>query len=261
MYSHLEKRLQDYSNYKDFIKQVVYLENVDSTNNYALSMNPKEEGVFIIAKSQTGGRGRNDRYWHSMEGKSIAMSAIINYPKLADPPPSLISLLSANAVLDTLSSFNLQPKVKWPIDVLVNSIKIAGILCESNYEKDSKNFIIVGIGINVNLDEKDFLHEGANYAISPTSISIELRKQSSLEDIAYKLIDSFCFWMHEYKRNNPSRIIEFWEENWNDKNKEVSIIKNDKLLTGIAKSITSKGELILEVENNIELINSGEIKI
>ena len=49
MYSHLEKRLQDYSNYKDFIKQVVYLENVDSTNNYALSMNPKEEGVFIIA--------------------------------------------------------------------------------------------------------------------------------------------------------------------------------------------------------------------
>ena len=185
MYSHLEKRLQDYSNYKDFIKQVVYLENVDSTNNYALSMNPKEEGVFIIAKSQTGGRGRNDRYWHSMEGKSIAMSAIKNYPKLCDPPPSLISLLSANAVLDTLSSFNLQPKVKWPNDVLVNSNKIAGILCESNYEKDSKNFIIVGIGINVNLDEKDFLHEGANYAISPTSISIELRKQSSLEDIAY----------------------------------------------------------------------------
>tara|TARA_B100000700_G_scaffold120385_2_gene135211 strand:- start:374 stop:1159 length:786 start_codon:yes stop_codon:yes gene_type:complete len=261
MYEKLESRLKKDAANKDFVKKILCLDSVDSTNNYALSMETKSEGLFIISKSQTKGKGRNNRYWHSLEGKSIALSGIVKYPESPKLPPTLVPLLSSNAVVDTLIKFGLNPKVKWPNDVLVNSKKISGILCESDYKKDSNNFIIVGIGINVNLTNEDFAEDKISYVVPPTSMNIETNGNHNLEDVAFNLIDSFCFWINEYKNRNIDRILKFWEENWNDKNKEVSLIRNEKLLKGIAKRVTNKGELVLQYKDKEEIISSGEIKV
>ena len=92
-------------------------------------------------------------------------------------------------------------------------------------------------------------------------MNIETNGNHNLEDVAFNLIDSFCFWINEYKNRNIDRILKFWEENWNDKNKEVSLIRNEKLLKGIAKRVTNKGELVLQYKDKEEIISSGEIKV
>ena len=262
MYEKLESRLKKDAANKDFVKKILCLDSVDSTNNYALSMETKSEGLFIISKSQTKGKGRNNRSWHSLEGKSIALSGIVKYPESPKLPPTLVPLLSSNAVVDTLTKFGLNPKVKWPNDVFVDGKKICGILQEL-ITFNSKTFLVIGIGLNVesNLTNEDFAEDKISYVVPPTSMNIETNGNHNLEDVAFNLIDSFCFWINEYKNRNIDRILNFWEENWNDKNKEVSLIRNEKLLKGIAKRVTNKGELVLQYKDKEEIISSGEIKV
>jgi len=187
------------------------------------------------------------------------VSIIIDYPKKSDSIP-FVPLLSANAIMETLDFFDLHSKVKWPNDVLVNSKKISGVLCESSFIKNHSNFIVVGIGINVNLDSEDFIKDEINYGIEPTSLKIETSKNFYLEDVALTLLNNFSKWILEYKKNNYHNILEFWKNNWFDADKEIVVVKYGKLINGIAKDISPHGELILQTKDGLELINSGELK-
>ena len=141
MYSGLEHKLRKGLHSKRFVKDLILLDSTDSTNNHGLSLKEKKEGMVILARKQIGGRGRDGRLWHSVEDKSIAMSIIIDYPKSNDSI-TFVPLLSANAIVDTLDFFGLNSKIKWPNDVLINSKKVSGVLCESSFIKNYSNFII-----------------------------------------------------------------------------------------------------------------------
>ncbi|HIC77392.1 MAG TPA: biotin--[acetyl-CoA-carboxylase] ligase [Candidatus Dadabacteria bacterium] len=260
MYSGLEHKLRKGLHSKRFVKDLILLDSTDSTNNHGLSLKEKKEGMVILARKQIGGRGRDGRLWHSVEDKSIAMSIIIDYPKSNDSI-TFVPLLSANAIVDTLDFFGLNSKIKWPNDVLINSKKVSGVLCESSFIKNYSNFIIVGIGINVNLNSEDFIKDGIDYVIKPTSLKMETSKNFSLEDIATTLLNNFSKWIFEYKTNNYDNILKFWKNNWFDEGKQVSVIKNGKLITGTAKDINLQGHLVLQMEDGLEVINSGELKI
>ncbi len=259
MYTTLKDKIRMGIYSKNFIKDLIFLNSVDSTNSYGLSLEAKEEGIVILTKEQLDGRGRNKRPWHSVKDKSIMMSIIINYPEKSDST-SFIPLLSANAIIETLDSFGLSSKIKWPNDVLVNSKKISGILCESSFVKDRSNFIVVGIGINVNLSSEDFVQENIDYVIKPTSLKIETGSHFNLEDVLFDLLNNFSKWILEYKKNNYHAILEFWKNNWSDIGKTINVVSQNKLITGIAQDISSRGELVLQTDNGLELINSGEIK-
>ena len=90
---------------------------------------------------------------------------------------------------------------------------------------------------------------------------METSKNFSLEDIATTLLNNFSKWIFEYKTNNYDNILKFWKNNWFDEGKQVSVIKNGKLITGTAKDINLQGHLVLQMEDGLEVINSGELKI
>ena len=115
---------------------------------------------------------------------------MIDYPEKSDSI-TFVPLLSANAIVETLDSFGLSSKIKWPNDILVNSKKISGILCESSFVKERSNFIVVGIGININLDSDDFVEENVNYIIKPTRIKIETGNYFNVEDVLFDLLNNF----------------------------------------------------------------------
>lgn len=259
MYANLKDKIRVGTYSRDFIKDLIFLNSVDSTNSYGLSLKAKEEGTVILTKEQLDGRGRNKRPWHSVKDKSIITSIMINYPEKSDSI-SFVPLLSANAIIETLDSFGLSSKIKWPNDILVNSKKISGILCESSFVKGRSNFIVVGIGININLDNDDFVQENVDYIIKPTSLKMETGNHFNLEDVLFDLLNNFSKWILEYKKSNYHAILEFWKNNWSDIGKEITVVNQNKLVTGIAHDISSRGELILQTDNGLELINSGEIK-
>lgn len=132
------------------MKQII-LDTVDSTNEYAKRIaKDVNENVLIIANSQTNGRGTHGRNWYSEEGQNILMSFLI---KNVNDYKSIegITIEIGKIIHEILSSkFDLSFEIKLPNDILCNGKKICGILCESSIINDKVNYLIIGIGLNVN---------------------------------------------------------------------------------------------------------------
>ena len=131
--------------------KIINLESIDSTNEYANRIaKDVNENVLIIANNQTNGRGTHGRNWFSEEGKNILMSFLIKDIKDYKSIDG-ITIKIGKIIHEILSSkFDLNFEIKLPNDILCNGKKICGILCESSIVNNKVNYLIIGIGINVN---------------------------------------------------------------------------------------------------------------
>src|SRR5699024_7274523 len=133
---------------------VIHKEIVTSTQHTAhrLAQERANHGTVVIADQQTDGVGRMNHGWHSAKQQGIWMSLLLR-PLI---PPALapqFTLLTATVLADVLTeNMRITPWIKWPNDILVNGKKVAGILTEMQAEQDTIQYIIIGIGLNVNHD-------------------------------------------------------------------------------------------------------------
>ena len=138
------------------------LEETDSTNRDALTRAQAgaESGTVVVAESQTAGRGRRGRTWHSPAGENLYCSIIFDPPSFqqgATPILPWIPLLTGVAVVAAIRDLTgLQPSLKWPNDLLLNHKKCGGILCESAQRGQGQFFTVIGIGLNVNSNPDGF---------------------------------------------------------------------------------------------------------
>ncbi len=167
-----------------------YFADIDSTNNYAKKLAAQDypEGTLVIAETQSAGRGRRGRTWDSKPGQGIYMSLILR-PSLPLNELSRITLFIAVAIADTLRNhLGLKPGIKWPNDLLIEGRKISGILTEAVTDMDGIEFIITGIGLNVNQLKEDFPEDFRHTA---TSVRAEMGHNVSriplLQDLLLQL--------------------------------------------------------------------------
>jgi BirA family transcriptional regulator, biotin operon repressor / biotin---[acetyl-CoA-carboxylase] ligase len=153
-----------------------FLPVVDSTNRRArlLAGQGVPHGSGVRADRQTAGRGRLDRRWHSPAGRNLYCSYILR-PRLspdAYPRLTMVAGLAAADVLRRCSAGGASVGLKWPNDLIIGGKKCGGILCESSvdYADGRNNFVIVGIGINLNVTSDEFPEELRSIA---TSLAIE----------------------------------------------------------------------------------------
>lgn len=136
-------------------KNCIFLESVDSTNNYAkrIAEQGAETGTLVVAEEQTGGKGRRGRSWETPKGANIAMTILLK-PQIRPEHASRLTLLMAMAVVRGIQSVTgLEAGIKWPNDVVVDGHKVCGILTEMSTEVDYINYVVIGTGINVNQTE------------------------------------------------------------------------------------------------------------
>lgn len=138
------------------VKDVVELDVVDSTNSYALER--ADEGLLVVAQMQTAGRGRRGRQWFSPRGLNLYMTLTVEAQDVKYP------IIAGVAVYEALrehvpSSHDL--RIKWPNDILIDGMKVSGILCEAR-----GGITAIGIGINVNQDSwpEDLEHQAISLA-------------------------------------------------------------------------------------------------
>ena len=139
-------------------KDIEYFKEIDSTNTKAkdLAQGGAPEGTVVIAEKQTKGRGRRGRTWLSPEGDGIYATLILR-PAMSPGEAPRITLMTAVAVAEALLSLiQIDIRIKWPNDILVNGRKLAGILTEITADMDAVNYIVVGLGLNVNNLMLDF---------------------------------------------------------------------------------------------------------
>jgi BirA family transcriptional regulator, biotin operon repressor / biotin---[acetyl-CoA-carboxylase] ligase len=237
-------------------KRVLAYEDLDSTNKTCWEMGEQglPEGTCVFAEHQKKGRGRLGRVWNSPKSQNILMSVLLR-PAIEPSAVSRVTLAAALAVIRAIEEeTGLKPGVKWPNDVLLEHKKLCGILTEMSAETDRVNFIVLGIGLNVNARGKD---------LPPGSISLydALQERVDRLALAQKLLRQLERYYEKLKKGKADGICEEWESLSETTGKHVTAKLLGRTVQGIAAGIDADGALWIRHDNGLqERILSGDVQ-
>ncbi len=238
-------------------REIISYKKVDSTNDVAYSLAEKgaKEGVVILADEQAKGKGRHGRPWASPPKGGIYLSCILR-PHITPNEIPKITMLAAVAIAKSIRKvFGLPAMIKWPNDILINNKKVCGILTEMKAEQDRVDFIVLGIGINVNTPAKTL----PKYA---SSIKEEMSHKDSLSrlDLVKAVLENL---EREYKlleKEGFDPIIDEWKDFSCMLGSRVKVILQTRTFEGQAQNIDRDGSLIVRRDSGIlERVSSGDI--
>jgi len=238
--------------------QVKHFQEVDSTNSYLkelVKQSDVPEGTVILADFQTTGKGRGLNAWISDRAQNLTFSFFINPDLPASCHFSLVEFVSL-ALVDTLSDYKVQAKIKWPNDIYVADKKIAGILFENVLSGDKIISSVVGIGLNVN--QTVFPAELTN----PVSLKTFVKQEVNQEELVKILLDCLSNRYEQMKRGSYDLLHKEYCSNIYKKDETIRYWLDGKLYKGTLRTIGGTGELCIEDENG-ELSGYlfGEIKL
>ncbi len=229
-------------------RTIHHFQTLDSTNSkaYQLALNGAEEGEVVISESQEKGRGRLGRQWFSPPFLNLYLSVILR-PKISPHQASLITLMAAVATADAIQKFSgLLPLIKWPNDILLRDRKVAGLLNEIHSEMDRIHFVILGIGVNLNMDEKMFSKEIRAVA---TSLKIEMGQKVSRKAFLQFFLQELEKWYSIFLEEGGAVILKAWRDRAHIKGRQVKVTSFGETVAGIAIDVDSDGALILGTED------------
>src|ERR1017187_4230853 len=224
-----------------------------------LARDSVKEGVVFFAESQTKGRGRLGRRWISPAGKGLWFSVLLR-PDLRPPQTTQLTVASATAIRRAIESqTGLKPEIKWPNDILIRGKKVAGILTELSAELDHIKYVILGIGVDVNLDARDFPAEFRKLA---TSLKIESGKMISRPELATVILRELD---GDYARicgGGFAEVADEWEAHCQTIGRNVTIQTGERKIRGRAESLDDDGALLLRTEHgHLERITGGDVTL
>lgn len=234
-------------------------ESVDSTNDIArdLAVGGASEGLCVIARAQTAGRGRQGRSWSSPPGEGLYLSIVLR-PDVEASKSALITLGAAVAIAETLRlDFHTVGDIKWPNDVLVNGRKICGILVEAAIEGDRLQYAIMGIGVNI--AQRSFPDDIED---SATSILLETGRVIETDDFVKAMIARLEPW-YLNALQEPQRVISRWQVlSSSGRDCRVLVESGDGYIEGVTRGLTPSGALVVELPNGVRReITSGEVRV
>ncbi|MFX0549464.1 biotin--[acetyl-CoA-carboxylase] ligase [Hathewaya histolytica] len=241
-------------------RNIIHFHSIDSTNNKGkeLASDGAKEGTVVISEIQTKGKGRLGRNWISPKG-NIYISIILK-PKIDPFHLSKTTLIGAAAVNTALKEMGIESKIKWPNDIILENKKLCGILTEMSAELNLLNYIVMGIGVNVNMDKEDFEDELKDTA---TSLKALYKKNFNRKELLGRILNNFEKYYEEFINTNSIKdCIKICRKNSILLGKEVEIIERDEKKRVKALDISDEGALIVEYKNGeIEEIISGEVSM
>jgi BirA family biotin operon repressor/biotin-[acetyl-CoA-carboxylase] ligase len=226
-------------------KKVHYFNSVDSTNStaYQLALDGAKEGEVVIGESQEKGRGRLGRQWVSPPFLNLYLSVVLR-PKIPPHQASLITFMAAVAAAETIERHSgLTPSIKWPNDLLLREKKVAGLLNEIHSETDRIHFIILGMGVNLNMDAKEFPKDIRTQA---TSLKAEKGRPVSRKAFTALLLEELERWYEIFLKEGGTPVLKAWRDRAQIQGKEVRVTSFDEVQIGRAVDVDSDGALILE---------------
>lgn len=266
------------------VTNVVYYHETDSTNTRAKQEAEEGEksGTLFITECQTGGRGRRGRSWESPAGSGIWMSLLLR-PEIKPFDASMLTIVAAMGMKDAIEEIigdgvtagagdgnvagdgagdgagkgGIHCKIKWPNDIVLGDRKICGMLTEMSAETDWINYVVIGIGVNVNTTEFDD-------SIKDTASSILLQTGRSVKrsDIVVAFAKHFSKYYDEFlKKCNLSGLADDYNKALINVGRDVKIVERDGSFVAKAVGIDETGSLIVEKDGNTQRIVAGEVSV
>ncbi len=240
-------------------REIIALESVGSTNDYLkeLGNNGCREGVVVAAREQTKGKGRLGRIWQSKRDENIAFSVLLR-PQTAPGSVSAVTPLTGLAICKALrETTGLDCKIKWPNDIVVGNKKLVGILTEMTAEFDAVEYIVIGIGINV--DQESFPEEIENKA---TSILLETGMHYDKNRLLAKFLDRLEKELFQSNLRMSQNNLEEYKELCATIGRNVTFTRGTQKIHGTAVEISENGELkVMLPDGSVCSVYSGEVTV
>lgn len=239
-------------------KKIYTYTSIDSTNAQAKreALQGAASGSVFLAEEQLSGKGRLGRTWSSPPSTGLWFSILLR-SSLLPLQITNITLLTGLAVCRAIRSYTGLPAfIKWPNDIVINSKKVCGILTEIAAEVDRIEYIVVGIGINVN--NASFPQE---LAVKATSLRIQQNTPISRVGLLQEILRTFDKVIIESKTNSDA-LLNDYRSLCISLNRKVEFTRNHQTLYGTAVDISPLGELVVSCEDGTAIpINSGEVTV
>lgn len=247
--------------------KIHYFPSIDSTNNFAkkLAQSGAAEGTLVLAEKQMRGKGRLGRCWFSPAAGNIYFSLILR-PEILPADAQRFSLLAGLAVAAAIKKVSgVAVRLKWPNDLVVPDkgttyLKVGGILTEIGAESDRVNYLVAGIGINVNMNKNDF---PADLRSKGTSLRAQDPVQAPI--LRVKLLQQILLELERYYKR-------FLKGDWDDimneyrcldmlAGKTVSVKQGEEIITGKVIEIDAEGRLAVKSQSQVIRVSAGEVTI
>ncbi len=237
-------------------KEVIYMPSCHSTNDIALQMLKKpdiREGAVIIAGHQTSGRGQRGNNWKSDPNSNLTLSIILKPNFLQASDQFYLNMVASLAVQRTIKGCvdGQDVKVKWPNDVLLREKKVAGILIENTLQKNSIQWAVLGIGLNVN--QKSFSLEKA------TSMSQNVNKLFDLSILFEKLIESIEYYYLRLKSGKREELREEYLQ-YLFGFQQFRNYRTEYVFSGKIIDVAETGRLIMETTKGVQSFDFKEVE-
>ncbi len=239
--------------------RIEYHAQIDSTNNEAkrIAENGAPHGTIVVADEQISGRGRMGRGFSSPPGQGLWFTYILR-PEIDPMDASMLTIVMAMAVRKAIADFTgLDIKIKWPNDIIIDGRKICGILTEMSAQPDMINYVVIGTGINVL--NRIFPENIRNRA---TSLFIQTGKKYKRAELLERINQEFEKYYEQFMQSkNLGIMAALYNSNMAGRGSEVTATSPSTSIKGIARGITERGELMIQTDDKIEYVTSGEVSI
>ena len=240
--------------------EVYYFDSIKSTQEYAVKIaaNPKNNGAVIIAQQQTAGKGREGRRWISPKG-GIWLS-IIFQPKFDISVITLFPIASSLALSAAIEKcMDVKPELKWPNDITIKGKKVAGMLVDASIESNKVENVVLGVGINFDVDVKKIEKElKNNHNFYGASSLKKLKKKSNPIELIQTFLEELEKIMGLLNTDQRKIIVKEWTQRSSTIGKEVEIMTKEGKVKGKAIKIDDDGALIISNNKNIRIL-AGDI--
>jgi len=241
---------------KELGKKVEYYNRLNSTNEEAweLLSEGNQHGSVVITENQTKGKGRRNNSWHTVAGKGLAFTLILDkdYPNLFS---NFITLATGISIAESIMKRGVNCLLKWPNDIFASNKKIGGILCESKIKNNRMKKMIIGIGLNVNERVEEHPQKIQDYISTMYSITNHAHQR---ELIVAEFLNSFERLMGKLK-DDPAKIIKAWNAHCMHMNKNISFYDKGKQNEGTFIGLNDEGHAKIDINGKIETFNSINI--
>jgi BirA family biotin operon repressor/biotin-[acetyl-CoA-carboxylase] ligase len=246
----LPAEIKEDLNTKYIGKKLYCFNEISSTNDFALKLTEEgiEEGTLVVSEKQTCGKGRLGRKWFSPPYLGLWFSIVLK-PRINPHHASKITFLGGLSIVDAVKEITgLDTKLKWPNDVVCDNKKLAGILTEIKAELDVVNYLVMGIGINVNFSKEDFSCDIRNTA---TSLKVELKRDIPRVKLLKTILQNIENYYEMFKKEGFEPILEKWKKKSTTLNRIVKIKTEGETIEGYAIDVDDECALLIRLDNGI----------
>ncbi len=236
--------------------KICWYTEVDSTNNVARRFIEKENhiGFMVVAETQKAGKGQGERLWESPPGGLWSSLAIC--PELEPSLLGVVPILSAVGTAKAMETFGIKVMLKWPNDLLIkrNLKKIGGILVESKVSQQSVDYLIIGIGLNINNRMEQY---SPTLQRRITTVHEEFKKELDLELLLQRIILEIEYSFENLRMYGTLSLLADWKKRDNILGMSIVVQSPEGKFQGKAVDISPYGQLILETPDFEKIVISN----